>query len=198
MPVRSGTTAAAFSAEFANQSTVRTHRLSYKGRMGFIDLLVNRSFRDEQAGRVVVFDGIGRGRGYLLRSTGDEQRIRAFLRMYVSAELAIQLLGTLLVAAWLSSVFGSAGRPTLERELMRGGFFLAAYALVVGLPFLLMWRAYRQAVPSFVAPADAVAVSWQPMDRTQRIALTLLVLLALALVLAIVHSFALAGAAAVR
>ncbi|MBV8145382.1 MAG: hypothetical protein JO184_10285 [Gammaproteobacteria bacterium] len=166
--------------------------------MGFIDVLVNRSFRNDQQGRVVVFDGVGQGRGYLLRSTADEQRIRAFLRMYVFAELAIQLLGTLLVAAWLSSVFGATGRPTVERELLRGGFFLAAYTVVVGVPFYLMWRAYRQAVPSFVSAADAVAVSWQPMDRTQRIALTLLVLLALAAVLAIIHSCALAGAAAIH
>jgi hypothetical protein len=166
--------------------------------MGFIDLIVNRSFRDGPTGRVVVFDGVGRGRGYLLRSLADEQRIRAFLRMYVFAELAIQLLGTLLVAAWLSSVFGATGRPTFERELMRGGFFLAAYTLVVGLPFVMMWRAYRQAAPSFVAPEDAVSVSWQPMDRTQRIALTLLVLLSLAAVLAIIHSCALATASALR
>ena len=166
--------------------------------MGIVDILVNRSFRDDQQGRVVVFDGVGQGRGYRLRSTEDEVRIRAFLRMYVFAELAIQLLGTLLVAAWLSSVFGSTGRPTVERELMRGGFFLAAYTLVVGLPFFVMWRTYRQAVPSFVSPADAVTVSWQPMDRTQRIGLTVLVLLALAAVLAIIHSCALAGAAALR
>jgi Na+/proline symporter len=166
--------------------------------MNFVDLIVNRSFRNQQEGRVVVFDGVGRGRGYLLRSAADEQRIRAFLRMYVFAELAIQLLGTLLVAAWLSSVFGATGRPTLERELMRGGFFLAAYTLVVGLPFFLMWRAYRQAAPSFVSPADAVPVSWQPMDRTQRIALALLVLVALAAVLAVIHSCALASAVALR
>ncbi|HVN45793.1 MAG TPA: hypothetical protein VMT66_11230 [Steroidobacteraceae bacterium] len=166
--------------------------------MRFVDLLVNRSFRNDPAGRVVVFDGVGHGRGYRLRSTEDELRIRAFLRMYVFAELAIQLLGTLLVAAWLSSVFGATGRPTLERELLRGGFFLTAYALVVGLPFFLMWRAYRQAALSFVSPADAVAVSWQPMDRTQRIALTVLVLLALAAALALIHSCALAGAAALR
>ena len=166
--------------------------------MRLIDILVNRSFRDDPQGRVVVFDGVDHGRGYRLRSADDELRIRAFLRMYVFAELAIQLLGTLLVAAWLSSVFGPAGRPTLDRELLRGGFFLGTYALVVGLPFTLMWKAYRQAVPSFVSPGDAVPVSWQPMDRTQRIGLTVLVLLALAAVLAIIHSCALAGAAALR
>lgn len=154
--------------------------------MGFIDFIVNRSFRDEQEGRVVVFNGVTRGRGYLVRSASEEQRIRAFLKMYLFAELAIQTLGTLLVAAWLSSFLGASGRPTLERELTRGGFFLAAYALVVGLPFFFLWRAYRQAVLSFVSPADAVALTPRPMDRAQRIALGAIIVLAAAVALVIV------------
>ena len=81
--------------------------------------------------------------------------------------------------------------------LVLAAYYATGLALV-GLPFGLMWRAYRQAAPSFVAPEDAVSVSWQPMDRTQRIALTLLVLLSLAAVLAIIHSCALAGASALR
>ena len=34
--------------------------------MGFIDALVNRSFRETPAGRVVVFSGDPRKRGYLV------------------------------------------------------------------------------------------------------------------------------------
>jgi len=103
--------------------------------MGFIDLLVNRSFRDEPTGRVVVFDGVGRGRGYLLRSLADEQRIR-----------------------------GSSGCMCSPS-----------------------WR------------SSCSARCWWPRGcRTQRIALTLLVLLSLAAVLAIIHSCALATASALR
>ena len=154
--------------------------------MGFIDFIVNRSFRDEKECRVVVFNGVGRGQGYLVRSTGEELRIRAFLKMYLFAELAIQTLGTLLVAGWLSSLFGATGTPTLERELTMGGFFLAAYALIVGLPFFFLWRAYRQAVQSFVSPGDAVAIGPRPMDRTQRIVLAVIALLVVAVALTIV------------
>ena len=154
--------------------------------MGFIDFIVNRSFRDEQQGRVVVFNGVGRGQGYLVRSSGEELRIRAFLKMYLFAELAIQMLGTLLVAAWLSSLFGATGTPTLERELKRGGFFLVAYALIVGLPFFFLWRAYRRAVPSFVSPGDAVALAPRPMDRAHRIVLAVIALLVLVIALTIV------------
>lgn len=150
--------------------------------MGFVDFIVNRSFRDEQQGRVVVFNGVGRGQGYLVRSASEELRIRAFLKMYLFAELAIQMLGTLLVAAWLSSLFGATGRPTLERELVRGGFFLAAYALIVGLPFFFLWRAFRQAVPSFVSPGDAVALTARRLDRMQRSMLALIAVLILVIV----------------
>jgi cytochrome c biogenesis protein CcdA len=143
------------------------------------------SFRDEKEGRVVVFNGVGSSRGYLVRSASEELRIRAFLKMYLFAEFAIQMLGTLLVVAWLSSLFSASGKPTLERELTRGGVFLAAYALIVGLPFFFLWRAYRQAVSSFVSPGDAVAVSRRPLDRSQRIALALIALLLVAAALVI-------------
>jgi hypothetical protein len=61
--------------------------------MGLIDALVSRSFRDTPAGRVVVFSGDPRKRGYLVRSPADEQRIRSFLKMFYFAELSILSLG---------------------------------------------------------------------------------------------------------
>jgi hypothetical protein len=145
--------------------------------MGFLDFVVNRSFRDQPEGRVVVFSGLVRGQGYLVRSAGDEHRIHAFIKMFVFAALALQTLGALLVAAWLSILLGATGTPTLERELTRGGFFLAAYALVVGLPYFFLLRAYRQAVPSFVSPSDAVTLSRPLLGRVQLVALAVIALL---------------------
>jgi hypothetical protein len=149
--------------------------------MGFIDFVVNRSFRDEPQGRVVVFSGLVRGQGYLVRSASDEHRIHAFIKMFVFAALALEVLGALLVAAWLSIFLGATGTPTLERELTRGGFFLATYALVVGLPYFFLSRAYRQAVPSFVSPGDAVTLSRPLLGRAQLVALAVLALLLIAL-----------------
>jgi len=63
--------------------------------MGFLDFVVSRSFRDEPQGRVVVFSGLVRGQGYLVRSASDEHRIRAFIKMYVFAVLALQMLSAL-------------------------------------------------------------------------------------------------------
>jgi hypothetical protein len=153
--------------------------------MGLIDYAVERSFRNEKAGRVVVLSGVGKGRGYLIRSTSEEQRIRAFLRMYFFAQFSIQMLGTLLVCGWIGTLGGATDRPSLERELVRGGIFLAAYVLVVGLPFGFLWRSYKKAVVSFVSPQDEVAVARRPLDRTQWLALAALAVLMAVLAMAI-------------
>ena len=39
--------------------------------MGLLDSIVSRSFRDEKAGRVVVFAGDRRNRGYVVRSDAE-------------------------------------------------------------------------------------------------------------------------------
>ena len=64
--------------------------------MGLIDALVNRSFRETPAGRVVVFSGDPRKRGYLVRSGADEQKIRSFLEMFYFAHLYVLVFGILL------------------------------------------------------------------------------------------------------
>lgn len=67
--------------------------------MGFFDSLVSRSFRNEKAGRVVVFSGDRSHRGYLVRSAADELKIKSFLKMFLFAQLSIQSLGMFLTIA---------------------------------------------------------------------------------------------------
>jgi len=50
--------------------------------MGLIDAIVDRSFRDTPAGRVVVFSGDPRKRGYVVKSLAEEKRIKSFLKMF--------------------------------------------------------------------------------------------------------------------
>lgn len=83
--------------------------------MGPIDAIVNRSFRDTPAGRVVVFSGDPRKRAYLVRSLADEQRIRSFLRMFYFAHLYILVFGTLLSQGWASWLADQASAPQLHR-----------------------------------------------------------------------------------
>ena len=156
--------------------------------MGLIDALVSRSFRETPAGRVVVFSGDPRKRGYLVISPADEQRIRSFLKMFYFADLSILSLGILLsgCASWFA--YGSYDRPA-HHLLGSVSIFVAIYCLVVGLPYALLWRAYKRALPSFTDPADEVSLTGINAPGRQWILLAVagfaLLILAVILVLAL-------------
>jgi hypothetical protein len=134
--------------------------------MGFLDSIVGRSFRDEKAGRVVVFAGDRRNRGYLVKSEAEELKIRAFLKMFHLAQVFILLLGMLLTNAWSTFVINlrEFGRPA-EHLLRSESIFLGIYAVVVLLPYFLLWRSYKKALPSFVSVQDEVVVSARSPGR---------------------------------
>jgi hypothetical protein len=139
--------------------------------MGLIDALVNRSFRETPSGRAVVFSGDPRKRGYLVRSPADEQKIRSFLKMFYFAHLSIVVLGVLLAqgcASWFA--YGAYDRPA-HHLLGSVSIFVAIYCLVVGLPYALLWRAYKRALPSFTDPADEVSLTGTNAPGGQRIVL---------------------------
>jgi hypothetical protein len=125
--------------------------------MAFLDLVVDRNFRSEQAGRVVIVPGGRRNRGYLVKSELEELRIRAFLKMFYFGQLSIQLFGLLLALEWSRELRYALGRqPAFWFSV---GITLACYSLVVGAPYWLLWRSYKKAIVSFVSVQDEVAVS---------------------------------------
>jgi hypothetical protein len=127
--------------------------------MGLIDTLVNRSFRETQAGRVVVFSGDPGKRGYLVGSLAEEQKIRSFLKMFYFAQLYILTFGTTLSQGWaLWLTHGSFDRPA-HHLLGSVLICVAIYCLVAGLPYAVLWRAYKRALTSFIAPADEVSLT---------------------------------------
>jgi hypothetical protein len=155
--------------------------------MGFIDSVVNRAFRDDRAGRVVVFSGDRRSRGYIVKSEADELRIKSFLRMFYFAHFSILVLG-MMVANSLSlflTNLDSMGSPAahLFRTLT---IYVGIYFVVEGLPYFFLWRSYKKAFPNFVAAQDEVKVSGA-ISRPQiwigvgMLALGLLLLLGIAL-----------------
>src|ERR1700738_5478564 len=114
--------------------------------MGLIDAMVNRSFRETQAGRAVVFSGGPRKRGYLVRSPAEEQKIRSFLKMFYFAHLYILVFGLMLsqvCASWLA--YGSFERPA-HRLLGSVSIFVAIYCLVVGVADALLGGGAQRAV----------------------------------------------------
>jgi hypothetical protein len=134
--------------------------------MGFLDSKVDSHFRDEEVGRVVVFDGDRRNRGYLVKSETEESKIRSFLKMFYAADLAIIFMGGQVALAW--SLFftnlHSLGNPA-EHVLRTMGIYLAIFCLVEGLPFFFFWRSYKKAIWSFVAAPDEVSLSGKRTGR---------------------------------
>jgi hypothetical protein len=132
--------------------------------VGLLDTIVDRSFRDEEAGRVVVFGGDRRNRGYVVRSESEELRIRSFLKMFYFAEFSILLLGCWLASTWSTELNHALGRPDCH-VLRSEAVSLGIYFLIVGVPFLLLWRTYKKALPGFVSVQDEVLVSGKGARR---------------------------------
>jgi hypothetical protein len=126
--------------------------------MSLLDLIVDANFRSEDAGRVVVFPGHPRHRGYVVKSESEELKIRAFLKMFYFAHFSILSLGILLLSAWATDINHILGRPE-EHFVRTVGVVIGIYSLLVGLPYLLLWRSYKKALLSFVSAQDEVVVS---------------------------------------
>ena len=149
--------------------------------MALLDSIVGKSFRDEKAGRVVVFTGDRRNRGYVVKSESEELKIRSFLKMFYFAHFSILLLGMLVANAWSTFVIHihAFGRPDAH-VLRTVGIFLTIYTLLVGVPYFLLWRSYKKARLNFVSAQDEVLVSGMSAGRRTWFVLAGLTALALA------------------
>jgi hypothetical protein len=125
--------------------------------MGLLDSLVDRSFANEEAGRVVVFPGDRRTRGYIVRSNADELRIRSFLKLFYVARSSVFLLGLWLAAGWSKDINNALGRPD-EHLLRTSGVIFGTYLLILGTPYLLLRRTYEKAIVNFVSTQDEVVI----------------------------------------
>jgi hypothetical protein len=126
--------------------------------MALLDSIVSANFRSENAGRVVVFPGDRRNRGYVVRSEPEELKIRAFLKMFYCAHFSILFLGYFLGFEWSRQIYRALGRP--EAHIFRAiCISLAVYLLVAGVPYVLLWGSYKKAFVGFVSPEDEVSIS---------------------------------------
>ncbi len=126
--------------------------------MGILNAIVGSCFRDDKTGRVVVFPGDRRKRGYLVKSDADELKIRSFLQMFFFAQLSILVLGYLLASEWSREIYHALGNPAahLFRAVM---ISVGVFLIVTGLPYLLLWRSFKKTRLSFVSPEDEITVT---------------------------------------
>ena len=136
--------------------------------MGVLDAVISGAFRDEPAGRVVVFSGDRQNRGFVVRSEADELKIKSFLKMFYFAHFYILILGMMLANAWSTFVIHLEGMGRPAGHMVRNtSIAVGVYCVVVGLPYALLWRSYKKALPSFVSPQDEVVVSDQSKRQQQ-------------------------------
>ena len=152
--------------------------------MALLDSIVSANFKSENAGRAVVFPGDRRHRGYVVKSPAEELKLRSFLKMFYCAHFSILFLGYFLGFEWSRQIYRALGRP--EAHMFRAMCISAGvYLLVTGVPYFLLWSAYKKSFLSFVSPEDEVAVSGRSAGR-QRVSLFIagaLIVLALGAVL---------------
>jgi len=132
--------------------------------MALLDSIVDGYFRNDKAGRVVIFPRRCASRGYVIKSPAEELKIRSFLKMFYFAHLSILLLGSFLAYESSMELCYALGRPA--RHLLRTcGIFLGTCSLVMGVPYWLLWRSYKKAFLSFVSVEDEVVLSGKSTSR---------------------------------
>jgi hypothetical protein len=134
--------------------------------MSLLDSMVGTAFRDEKVGRVVVFSGDRRNRGYIVRSPADELKIKSFLKMFYFAYFSIVLLGMPLANACATffmniHAFGEPAEHLFRSMSIAIGF----YGLLVGAPYFLLWKSYKKALSSFASAQDEVLLSGNNVGR---------------------------------
>jgi len=128
--------------------------------MSLLDAVIGKYFRDEKVGRVVVFAGDRRNRGYIVDSGAEEARIRSFLKMFYFAEYSILLFGSSLAFAWSTFFTNLQSLGSPEEHLIRTMcIYLVINAILVGVPAWLLWRSYKKSFLSFVSSEHEVVVS---------------------------------------
>jgi hypothetical protein len=103
--------------------------------------------------------------------------------MFTAAHVSILILGYFLASEWSRELVYALGRPAAHL-LRTMGIFLGIYSLVVLAPYILLWRAYKKALFSFVTAQDEVSASGRPAWSRQ-LALIVFGLIALGMLLLI-------------
>ena len=155
-----------------------------------MDRQVDAQFQKDPSGRLVFLPSGRKGKAYFVDSKSNEEKIRAFVKMYSGAGALIYWVQNLCFLAWIESFTTGAHRWTTEVGI--ASFFV----LVLLLAVWVLWSLYKQTVPSFTSSLSEVGPDLRdqltdvspPPQRLRVLALASLfaavVILGLAIVLA--------------
>jgi len=120
-----------------------------------IDLGVESQFRKDPSGRLAFLPLGARNKAYFVDSKSEEEKIRAFVKMYRSASAMI---------SWMTS--GILVLGLMLHDYARSNSREYSLAFAVGVPvflwllliafMLMLWGLYKRTVPSFTASLTEV------------------------------------------
>jgi hypothetical protein len=121
-----------------------------------MDWAVEQHFRKDASGRCVFLPLVRRGQGYFVDSKADEEKIRAFVKMYRSAALLVVVVGTMGIYAWgWNPMFYAGGNPLKNRLRSLVGSSVIYLVIYLGAA-LLLWEIYKRAVATFTSSLSEV------------------------------------------
>lgn len=126
--------------------------------MSFLDHALDSRFPADTKGRVVFFP-IKRRLGYVVESKVEERKICSFLKMYQIAYAAILFFGmnaSILLGTLQANLWPADWIQYRRTHLVAGAFAMAAVILAIQIPFfwipfLVLWRTYKEAIISFTS-----------------------------------------------
>jgi hypothetical protein len=121
-----------------------------------IDGHVERQFGKDPNGRLVFFPSGPKGKCYFVDSKSDEEKIKAFVKMYRSASALISLLTSpsVMVPCLLLEDYGGLTPRAHRLAIAFGiaGFFWLVLILVA----VILWTAYGANVPGLISSLSEV------------------------------------------
>ena len=110
-----------------------------------MDRQVEGQFRKDPSGRLVFLPFGRKGKAYFVDSKSEEEKVRAFVKMYRSASALISWAVNLGFYVWILSFNTGAHRWTAEVAIA-SSFFLFLLLLV-----WMLWSLYKGAIPSLTS-----------------------------------------------
>jgi hypothetical protein len=116
-----------------------------------MDRAVEPHFRKDPSGRLVFIPFSLSGKCYFIDSKSDEEKTRAFVKMYRSAFTLTSLIGNPVITGVALFFDDFAGLTPRSHRLAIALGIPLFFWLVLGGLMLMLWLLYKQAVPSFTA-----------------------------------------------
>jgi hypothetical protein len=115
-----------------------------------MDYAVEAHFRKDPSGRLVFLPLISKRQGYFVDSKSDEEKIRAFLKMYRSGSTLLSWL--IFPSMYAPGLFLNVyGVSPLRNKLTIYAWIASAFIVFYAASAWTLWSVYKRAIPSITS-----------------------------------------------